>query len=115
MSLNQFKSIKSVSPVTFKCMYNAVSLSSFTFYLKCRFDVASVVSGFTNDVSSTLLVFWCILIIKIFILTNYWDSFFIKESTIIHLISTFFVLFFISAIVEKGKNKICKTVYQKAV
>ena len=44
------------SSVTFKCLYNAVTLSRFTFYLNCRFDVASVESGSVNDVSCTLLV-----------------------------------------------------------
>ena len=45
------------SPVTFKCLYNAVNLSCFTFCLNCRVDVASVVSGSMNDVSCVLLVF----------------------------------------------------------
>ena len=44
------------SPVTFKCLYNAVILSRFTFYLNCRVDDASVVSVSVNDVLSTLLV-----------------------------------------------------------
>ena len=57
VSLNQSRSIKSRLPVTFKCLYNAVSLSRFTFCLNRKVDVASVVSGTVNDVSPVLLVF----------------------------------------------------------
>ena len=53
--INRFISARSGSPVTFKCLYNAVILSRFTFCLNCRVDVASVASGFMNDVSSTCL------------------------------------------------------------
>ena len=45
------------SPVTFKCLCNAVTLSRFAFCLNCRVDVPSVLSGFVNNVLSTLLVF----------------------------------------------------------
>ena len=55
--INWFTSARSESLVTFKCLYNAVILSSFTFCLNRKVDVASVVSGSVNDVSSTLLVF----------------------------------------------------------
>ena len=47
---------KSGSSVTFRCLYNAVSLSRFTFCLNCKVDVAPVISGSVNDISSTLLV-----------------------------------------------------------
>ena len=57
VSLNPSRSIKSRLPVTVKCLYNAMSLSRFTFCLNRRVDVASVVSGTVNDVSSILLVF----------------------------------------------------------
>ena len=53
--INRFISARSGSPVTFKCLYNAVILSRFTFCLNCRVDVASVASGSMNDVSSTCL------------------------------------------------------------
>ena len=56
-SLNRSRLIKSRLPVTFKCLYNAVSLSRFVFCFNRRVDVASVVSGSVNDVSSTLFVF----------------------------------------------------------
>ena len=55
--INRFMLARPGSPVRFKCLYNAVILSRFTFCLNCRVDVASVVSGSVNDVSSTLLVF----------------------------------------------------------
>ena len=55
MSLNRSRLIKSRLPVTFKCLYNAPSLSRFTFCFSRKVDVASVVSGSVNDVSSTLL------------------------------------------------------------
>ena len=55
VSLNLSRSIKLGLPVTFRCLYNAVSLSRFTFCLRCRVDVASAVSGSMNEVS-TLLV-----------------------------------------------------------
>ena len=54
--INRSMSARPGSPVTFKCLYNAVTLFRFTFYLNCRFDVASVESGSVNDVSCTLLV-----------------------------------------------------------
>ena len=57
MSLNQSRSIRSILPVMFKCLYNAASLSRFTFYVSRKVDVASVVAGPINDVSSTVLVF----------------------------------------------------------
>ena len=56
VTLNRFKSIKSGLPVKFRCLYNALSLSRFTFCLNRRIDVASVVLGAANDVSSILLV-----------------------------------------------------------
>ena len=56
VSLNRSKLIKSGLPVTFKCLYNAASLSRFTFSFNCKLDVASAVAGSVNDVSSTLLV-----------------------------------------------------------
>ena len=43
--------------LTLKCLYNAASLSRFTLCFNRKVDVASVVSGYVNDVSSTLLVF----------------------------------------------------------
>ena len=55
--ISRFISARPESPVTFKCLYNAIILSRFTFCLNCRVDVASVVSGSVNDVPSTLLVF----------------------------------------------------------
>ena len=57
VSLNRSRLIKSRLPVTFKCLYNVASLSHFGFYCRCKVDVASVVSGSVNDVSSTLLAF----------------------------------------------------------
>ena len=43
----------------FKCLYNAASLSRFTFYLNRKVDVVSfsVEPSNVNEVSSTLLVF----------------------------------------------------------
>ena len=81
--INRSISARPGPTVTFKCLYNAVILSRFTFCLYCRVEVASVVSGSVNDVSSTLLVFGVIIII--FIL-NKWNGFFINKSRIIHLI-----------------------------
>ena len=57
MSLNRSRSIKSRLPVTFKCLYNAARLPRFIFWFSSKVDVASVVAGSVNDVSSTLLVF----------------------------------------------------------
>ena len=57
VGLNRSRSIKSRLLVTFKCLYNAVSLSRFTFWFSRKVDVASVVAGSVNDASSTLLVF----------------------------------------------------------
>ena len=55
VSLNRPKLIRSRLPVTFKCLYNAASLSSFTFGVSRKVDVASVVVGSINDVSSILI------------------------------------------------------------
>ena len=41
----------------FKCLYNVAGLSPFTFWFNRKVDVASVMEGSINDVSSTLLVF----------------------------------------------------------
>ena len=57
MSINRSLSARSRSPVTFKCLYIAVSLSCFTICLNREVDVASVTSGPVNDVSFTLPVF----------------------------------------------------------
>ena len=57
MSLNRSSSIRSILPIMFKCLYNAASLPHFTFWFNDKVDVASVVSGSINDVSSTMLVF----------------------------------------------------------
>ena len=54
--INRSLSARPGSPVTLKCLFNAVILSRFSFCLNCRVDVALVVSGSVNDVSSTLLV-----------------------------------------------------------
>ena len=55
--INRSISARPGSRVTFKCLYNAVILSSLTFCLNSKVDVASVPSGSVNDVLSTLLVF----------------------------------------------------------
>ena len=57
VSLNRLKSIRPRLPVTFKCLYNAASLSRLTFCVSRKVDVASVVAGTLNDVSSILLAF----------------------------------------------------------
>ena len=54
--INRSISARPVSPVTFKCLYNAVSLSHFTFCLNCKVDVASMISGSVNDLTSILPV-----------------------------------------------------------
>ena len=56
-SFYRCRSIKSSLPVTFKCLYNAASLSRFNFWFNRKVDVASIVAGSMNYVSSTLLVF----------------------------------------------------------
>ena len=48
--INQSISSRPVSPAAFKCLYNAVILSRFTFCLNCMVDVALVLSGSVNDV-----------------------------------------------------------------
>ena len=57
ISLDRSRLIKSALPVAFKCLYNAASLSRFSFRFSRKVDVASAVPGYVNDVSSTLLVF----------------------------------------------------------
>ena len=54
--VNQSKCAKPGSPVTLRYLYNETILSRFSFCLKRKVDVTSVVSGTVNDVSSTLLV-----------------------------------------------------------
>ena len=54
--INRSSLARTGSPVTFKYLYNAVILSSFTFCLNCRVDVAPEVSGTVNDTSPILLV-----------------------------------------------------------
>ena len=61
MSLNRPRSIRSILPVMFKCLYNAASLYRFTSWFNCKVDVAFVAAGYMNDVSSTLLVFGVLL------------------------------------------------------
>ena len=51
LSTNGSISGRSRSPVTFKCLYNAVSLSRYTFCLNCKLDATSVTSGTANDAS----------------------------------------------------------------
>ena len=55
--INRSISARPGSRVTFKCLYNAVILSSLTFCLNSKADVTPVASGSMNDVLSTLLVF----------------------------------------------------------
>ena len=50
VSLNLSRSVKSGLPVTFRCLYNVLILSRFTFCLNRSVDVVSVVSGSMNDV-----------------------------------------------------------------
>ena len=59
VSLNRSRLIKSRLLVTFKCLYNAASLSCFTFCFSRKADVAPffVEPGIVSDVSSNLLVF----------------------------------------------------------
>ena len=54
--INLSRSARPGSPVTSRYLYNETILSRFSFCLKRKVDVPSVVSGRMNDISSTLLV-----------------------------------------------------------
>ena len=56
VSLNRPRSIRSILPATFKCLYNVVSLCRFSFCLNCKVDVVFVVVGSVNAVSASILL-----------------------------------------------------------
>ena len=83
VSLNRSRLIKSRLLVTFKCLYNAASLSRFTFCFSRKVDVASVVYP---------ACIWCTVIIIIFV-SNQCNGFFINKPRIIHFIFSDHFLF----------------------